>query len=375
MLTRYSADEKGRLAKKALVYTQQEHHLTPDSLDKDALFIIDKLKRHGFDAFVVGGAVRDLLVGHVPKDFDIVTDATPPKIKKLFKNSRVIGKRFRLVHVIFGQKIFEVSTFRSIAEGTIGNVFGTMDEDALRRDFSFNALYYDPEKNQVIDYVGGVADIKRRLVRPVIPLDHIFAEDPVRMIRAVKYAACMGFRLPHKVKKRIVSQAKLLQGISPSRITEELLKIVNSSRSFAIVSMALKTNVFAYLQPAACKLMEEDKSFKASYLANLQAMDSLVRTDPASRLGERLFFLIKDFMEHISDWKQQAQSRSPSEIYKRAWEVCRGFVLPMNPQRVELDFAVKKELALLGIKVKPRRTSTRKSSPRTTDQDTPPSTS
>ena len=364
MLTRYSADEKGRLVKKALIYTQQEHHIKADSLDKDALFIIDKLKRNGYDAFVVGGAVRDLLIGHTPKDFDIVTDATPPRIKRLFKNSRIIGKRFRLVHVIIGQKIFEVCTFRSIAEGTIGNVFGTMDEDALRRDFTFNALYYDPEKRQVIDYVGGVADIKKKLVRPVIPLERIFAEDPVRMIRAVKYAACMGFRLPHRVKKRIVSQAKLLQGISPSRLTEELLKIVNSSRSFAIVSMAFETNIFAYLQPAAYKLMDEDKAFHKSYMANLQAMDSLVRTDPSSRLGERLFFLIKDFMEHISDWKQQAQIHSPSEIYKRAWEVCRGFVLPMNPQRVELEFAVKKELAALGIKVKPRRAPTRKSPPR-----------
>ena len=369
MLTRYAADERGRLVKKALVYTQDEHHISPDSLDKDALFIIEKLKRGGYEAFVVGGAVRDLLVGHVPKDFDIVTDATPTRIKKLFKNSRIIGKRFRLVHVIFGQKIFEVSTFRSIAQGTIGNVFGTMDEDALRRDFTFNALYYDPEKRQVVDYVGGVADIKKKLVRPIIPLDHIFAEDPVRMIRAVKYAACMGFRLPHKVKKHIVSQAKLLQGISPSRLTEELLKIVNSSRSFAIVSLALETNVFAYLQPSACKLMEEDKAFQKSYMANLDAMDSLVRADPSSRLGERLFFLIKDFMEHMTDWKQEAQSRSASEIYKRAWEVCRSFVLPMNPQRIELDFAVKKELAALGIKVKPRRTSSRKSPPRATAQE------
>ena len=364
MLTRYAADEKGRLVKKALVYTQEEHHINLNSLDKDALFIIEKLKRNGYDAFIVGGAVRDLLVGHTPKDFDIVTDATPTRIKKLFKNSRIIGKRFRLVHVIFAQKIFEVCTFRSIAQGTIGNVFGTMDEDALRRDFTFNALYYDTEKRQVIDYVGGVADIRKMVVRPVIPLERIFSEDPVRMIRAVKYAACMGFRLPRKVKKRIAQQAKLLQGISPSRLTEEMLKIVNSSHSFVIISLALEASIFAYLQPAASKLMDEDKSFHRSYLANLQAMDALVKADPSCRLGERLYFMIKDFMEHIADWKQQAQTHSSSEIYKRAWEVCRNFVLPMNPQRSELDFAVKKELASLGIKVKPRRTQSRKATPR-----------
>ena len=147
MLFRYSADAKGRPVKKAIIYTKDEHSISPQKIDPDALFIVKQLHSHGYDAYIVGGAVRDLLVQKEPKDFDIVTDATPSKIKKIFRNSRIIGRRFRLVHVFFGPKIFEVSTFRSISDGSVGNSFGTMDEDALRRDFTLNALYYDPLKD------------------------------------------------------------------------------------------------------------------------------------------------------------------------------------------------------------------------------------
>ena len=130
-----------------------------------------------------------MIVGNSPKDFDIVTDATPTKIKRIFRNSRIIGRRFRIVHVVYGENIYEVSTFRSIAEGSVGNEFGTIDEDVQRRDFSMNALYYDPVQEHVIDYVGGVKDIRKGILRPVIPLDRIFVEDPVRMLRAIKYSA------------------------------------------------------------------------------------------------------------------------------------------------------------------------------------------
>ena len=181
MLIRYSADDKGRPIKKALIYTKDEHGITQDKIDPDALFILKQLQEYGFSAYIVGGAVRDLLVHKTPKDFDIVTDATPSKIKKIFRNSRIIGRRFRLVHVFFGSKIFEVSTFRSICDGTVGNRFGTMDEDVQRRDFTLNALYYDPLKEQIIDYVGGVKDIRKGIIRPVIPLKQIFEEDPVRL--------------------------------------------------------------------------------------------------------------------------------------------------------------------------------------------------
>ena len=142
MLYRYGTDSNGKLVKKAVIYTKEEHKIPLENIDKDALQIIHRLKESGYTAYIVGGAVRDLIVGtKAPKDFDIVTDATPSKIKRIFRNSRIIGKRFRLVHVVFGTKIFEVSTFRSNAEGSVGNEFGTIEQDVLRRDFSINALY------------------------------------------------------------------------------------------------------------------------------------------------------------------------------------------------------------------------------------------
>ena len=151
MLIRYGTDKNGNVVKKAVIYTQEEHLIPNNKIDPDALQIVNRLRDSGFTAYIVGGAVRDLIIGNTPKDFDIVTDATPSKIKKIFRNSRVIGRRFRLVHVVFGTKIFEVSTFRSISEGSVGNSFGTIDEDVQRRDFTINALYYDPIQQQVID--------------------------------------------------------------------------------------------------------------------------------------------------------------------------------------------------------------------------------
>lgn len=356
MLIRYSTDEKGRPVKKAAVYTKGEHTIKPSSIDRDALFIIDCLKRNGFESYIVGGAVRDLLGGRKPKDFDIVTDATPSRIKKLFRNSRIIGKRFRLVHIFFGQKIFEVSTFRSIADGSVGNVFGTIDEDVQRRDFTLNALYYDPVKQHIIDYVGGVEDIKKRIVKPVIPLERIFIEDPVRMLRAIKYGATTGCRINRRLKKKIRESAPLLSPVSPSRLTEELLKIINGGHSYDIVSSALETDLYMYLQPAATNLMLENKKFAKAYLESLKSLDALVVQNPESRTGERLYFLLKDFVEQLTDWKLESKgTTAASELYRQTWTVCRNFVLPMNPQRTELDFAVRKILSEMGIQTKPRK--------------------
>ena len=272
MLIRYGTDGNGKLIKKANVYTQSEHLISNDNIDPDALQIIHRLRDAGFTAYIVGGAVRDLIIGNKPKDFDIVTDATPSRIKKIFRNSRIIGRRFRLVHVVFGSKIFEVSTFRSNAEGSVGNDFGTIDEDVQRRDFTINALYYDAISNQVIDYVGGMRDIKKHILRPVIPLDRIFVEDPVRMLRAIKYSATTHAKIPFSLRHKIVTSAVLLSQISPSRLTEELLKIINSSYADKIIQEALDTELFIYLQPAATSLIYENKTFEKSYMENMKQL-------------------------------------------------------------------------------------------------------
>lgn len=353
MLIRYGTDSKGNPVKKAVVYTKEEHCIPREKIDVDAVYIITRLKDLGFSAYIVGGAVRDLIVGNEPKDFDIVTDATPSKIKRLFRNSRIIGRRFRIVHVIFGNKIYEVSTFRSDAQSSVGNDFGTIEEDVRRRDFTLNALYYDPIQEQVIDYVGGMRDIKKHIIRPVIPLDVIFVDDPVRMLRAIKYAAKTESRMSFILRHKIRTSASLLEQVSASRLTEELLKIINSGHAEQIVAEALDTDLYMALQPAATAMMYENKKFESAYMKSLHELDNLIKTEPDARLGKKLEYLISDFIASLTDWKKEtAEKFSSGELYKKTWTECRNFVLPMNPQRTELEFAVKSVLTKLGVPVK-----------------------
>ena len=357
MLIRYSQNKDGKPVKKAVIYTSNEHCIRNEDIDPDALRVITQLKSFGFSAYLVGGAVRDLLLGKTPKDFDIVTDATPSKIKKLFRNSRIIGRRFRLVHVFFGSKIFEVSTFRSISTGTVGNNFGTMDEDVQRRDFTLNALYYDPLKMQIIDYVGGVRDIKKQVIKPVIPLETIFVEDPVRMLRAVKYAASTGFKLPIQLKRKICKSAHLLSPVSPSRLTEELLKIINSGHAYDIVKLCLETDLYMYLQPGATSFMYEKAGFEKRYLERLKKLDALHQINPEARLGQKLTYIIYDFIESLTDWKEEISVSAAGELYTRTWTQCRNFVLPMNPQRTELEYAIREVLRKLGVTMRIPKTA------------------
>lgn len=351
MLYRYGKDGKGRLIKKAVVYTQPEHLISNKNIDPDALQIINRLRDAGFTAYIVGGAVRDLIVGNKPKDFDIVTDATPSKIKRIFRNSRIIGRRFRLVHVVFGTKIFEVSTFRSNAEGSVGNDFGTIEEDVQRRDFTINALYYDPLQEQVIDYVGGMRDIKKHVLRPVIDIDRIFVEDPVRMLRAIKYSATTHAKMSHSLRKKIRNSAKLLSQISPSRLTEELLKIINNNYAYDIIQEALDTDLFIYLQPSATGLIYDSKEYEKSYMESIKKLGEMNQTNPDSRLGQKLVYLIQDFVKQLTDWNKEIKAKTTyPELYARTWAECRNFVLPMNPMRRELEYAVRQVLSDLGVK-------------------------
>ena len=356
MLIRYGTDRNGRPVKKALVYTKEEHKIPKSRIDFEALQIIDRLRNEGFHAYLVGGAVRDLIVGNSPKDFDIVTDATPTKIKRIFRNSRIIGRRFRIVHVVYGEKIYEVSTFRSIAEGSVGNEFGTIDEDVQRRDFSMNALYYDPVQEHVIDYVGGVKDIRKGILRPVIPLDRIFVEDPVRMLRAIKYSAKTKSKMSFIMRRKIRQNAGLLAQVSPSRLTEELLKIINSGNSSAIIAEALDTDLYMSLQPAATGMMYANKSFESKYMVSMKQLDDFIKAEPDARLGQKLIFMIRDFILSLTDWKKELENHTPyAELYAKTWRECRNFVLPMNPQRTELDFAIRSVLTELGVPVKTRK--------------------
>ena len=370
MRYRYSTEGNGKPVKKAVVYTQDEHKINFPDVDPQAVYIIERLKSNGYETYIVGGAVRDLILGKKPKDFDIVTAASPVKIKRIFRNSRVIGRRFRLVHVYFGPKIIEVSTFRSMKDGPTSNTFGTVEEDVLRRDFSLNALFYDPSKQIVVDYVGAMKDIKKRVIRPIISLSSIFTDDPVRMIRAVKYGAMAGFKLPFSLRRMIRRHSELLAGISPSRLTEEIFKIIHSPRTRQIVEGLDSLGLYCYLQPNAARLFKTRQPFREKYL---QTMDALNCEGFKNLQGEALAALIRDYLDDEADWdgRRRAESiehsnatgkgnpgdcvRPLAERYKSVFALARKFVLPMNPPRVELDSAVRLLFAEHGVPIKRTR--------------------
>jgi poly(A) polymerase len=347
MRIRYSTQKDGKPVKKAIIYTREEHGINYADVDKDAVYIVERLRANGFETYIVGGAVRDLILKKRPKDFDIVSAASPARIKRIFRNARIIGRRFRLVHVYFGPKIFEVSTFRSLKEGTTSNTFGTIEEDVLRRDFSLNALFYDPLKQEVVDYVGGMKDIKEKKIRPIIPLPVIFKDDPVRMIRAVKYAAATGFKLPLRLRWKVKRQSALLALISPSRLTEEIIKIVHASAAVEIVENLELYGLYAYLQPNASRLMRQT-GFRGRYLKSFA--DLREKPEKAEIPGLNLSALIRDYLEDYLDWDVGAH-----ENYKNAFIAARKFVLPMNPPRAELDRAVRLIFSEHGITLKKAR--------------------
>ncbi|MDR2632055.1 MAG: polynucleotide adenylyltransferase PcnB [Treponema sp.] len=331
------------------MYTQDEHGIRVSAVDPKAVYIIESLQSRGYETYIVGGAVRDLILGKSPKDFDIVSAASPTRIKKLFHQARIIGQRFRLVHVRFGTQVFEVSTFRSLKDGLTSNTFGTIEEDVLRRDFTLNALFYDPLKELVVDYVGGIPDIRKKRIRPIIPLATIFNDDPVRMIRALKYAAATGFTLPLPLKWKIKQQAPLLAGISPSRLTEELFKIIHSSSAVQIVEKLISFGVYEFLQPHASHLMKEEAAFRSRYLDSLKRISyEGFKGAP----GEALAALLEAYLEGITQWDAEIPDH-----YKNIFMAARRFILPINPPRVELDQAIRRIFKAHGIIIKKPRLS------------------
>lgn len=220
------------------ILPRSQHNLSRSLIDPDAVKVMYRLVRHGYKAYLVGGSVRDLLLGRIPKDFDVATDARPAEIRRLFRNCRVIGRRFRIVHVFFrGSKIIEVSTFRRNPEDGVqedaeaedlvrkgDNAFGEPHEDAFRRDFTINGLFYDISSFSIIDYVGGIDDLRIGVIRTIGNPDERFREDPVRMLRAIRHAARTGFFLEPSTYEAILRHAPLIRAANPSRLQDELQK-------------------------------------------------------------------------------------------------------------------------------------------------------
>ncbi len=354
LLVRYTKSGRNRPVKEAELFTVKEHGITSDQIDPDAVKVTNRLKRAGYKAYIVGGAVRDLLLKKKPKDFDIATDAKPKDIKRLFRNSRIIGRRFRLVHIFFpGNKILEVSTFRSNAPGAENNEFGGIEEDVLRRDFTINALYYCPGEEVILDYVGGVRDIASKKVRPIIPLKTSFAEDPVRMLRAVKYSATTGFRLPFLLRFKIKRSSAILKDCSASRLTEELAKILRSGYSSSILKSAFELGLLQGILPTMhVFLLKDNGAYRESTFERLKMLDSFIAEKGEIKIGKGLVYLLWDYLFAMND-KQDFKSMNFKDIMRGA----KLFLAPTMPPNVEIEYAVHYLLRKMGIHHHRRRMS------------------
>ena len=245
----------------------QEHGINPALVSNNAIRVTQSLQEAGFKAFLVGGAVRDLLLGIKPKDFDIATNATPEEVKRLFRRAFIIGRRFQIVHVMFGQDLLEVTTFRGAAveaapkdeHGRVlrDNTFGEQHEDALRRDFTINAMYYDPATQMVLDYHGGMADIRSRTLRMIGVPEERYREDPVRMLRVVRFAAKLGFEIDPSAQAPIPVMAPLINNVPAARVFDEMLKLLMSGQAMACLERLRSEGLHHGLLPLLDVVMEQ----------------------------------------------------------------------------------------------------------------------
>jgi poly(A) polymerase len=287
---------------KPKILTVQEHAINPGLIDPEALKIVARLQSRGFPTYIVGGSVRDLLVGKAPKDFDISTSARPEEIKAIFgRQCLLIGRRFRLAHIRLGRKVYEVSTFRAgdTNEGELivrDNVWGSEEEDVLRRDFTINGLYYDPTHQTVIDYVGGCDDLKKGLLMTIGDPEVRFRQDPVRMIRLLKFRARFRFAVESKTKIALLRTREEILKSSQARLLEELLRMVESGFSAPFFQLLQESKLLELILPSIACLFSSPISEKiyAFLLAADKTVQKNVRHPPP-----RAFFLSSLFFPII----------------------------------------------------------------------------
>ncbi|VCU71958.1 Poly(A) polymerase I precursor [Pigmentiphaga humi] len=270
---------------------KEKHGIDRRLVSRHAIKVCDVLHEHGYEAYIVGGAVRDLIVGAQPKDFDIATNATPEQIQPLFRRARIIGRRFRLVHVVFGQEIIETSTFRASGtdeqttdeHGRIlrDNVFGTLEEDAARRDFTLNALYYDPATEIVIDYHNGVADLQKKVVGIIGDPAKRYREDPVRMLRCMRFAAKLGLTIAPATKAPIRDMAHLIENVPASRLFDEMLKMLTCGHALDCLRRLRAEGLHKGMLPLLDVVLEQPGGEQFVKLA-------LERTDVRVRSGKSI---------------------------------------------------------------------------------------
>jgi poly(A) polymerase len=304
----------------AIILSASKHKIDKNLISQAASKTCEGLQKAGFEAFIVGGAVRDLLMNVKPKDFDIATNATPEEVNRVFRRSRIIGRRFRLVHVLWGNETIEVSTYRGhhMSEGDgqtadsgriiRDNIFGSLEDDAVRRDFTANALYYNPAREEVLDFHNGVADIKANLLRMIGDPKTRYQEDPVRMLRAVRLSAKLGLKIEKSTQEPIQKLADLLQDVPPSRLFDEMLKLFLSGHAVESINALREQHLHHGLLPLLDVVLEQPLGERFVMLA-LKNTDDRILAGKSSNPS----FLFATLLGHevLKAWETYKQSHPP----------------------------------------------------------------
>ncbi|MBI1834721.1 MAG: polynucleotide adenylyltransferase PcnB [Burkholderiales bacterium] len=295
---------------KPKVLAAKEHGIDPKLVSNNAIRVTQTLQDNGYKAFIVGGAVRDLLLGVKPKDFDVATNATPEQVKRLFRRAFLIGRRFQIVHVMFGQDLIEVTTFRGAAKNDApkdehgrvlrDNTFGEQHEDAVRRDFTINAMYYDPASQTVLDYHGGIADIRKKILRVIGVPELRYREDPVRMLRVVRFAAKLQFNIDAETRAPIKVMAPLIHNVPSARVFDEMLKLLMSGQAMACLLQLRQQGLHHGLMPLLDVVLEQPMGERFVTLA-------LANTDERIKQGKTVSpgFLFASLLWHqvLEKWE------------------------------------------------------------------------
>lgn len=317
----------------ALLIPRDEHIISRANISKNAVKVLYRLSKSGYEAYLVGGGVRDLLLGREPKDFDVATNALPEEVKEVFSNCRLIGRRFRLAHVHFGREIIEVATFRSnrkesdhdgdrhMENGRIlrDNVYGTLEEDAQRRDLTINALYYSVDNFSVVDFANGMSDLQQGIIRLLGDVESRYREDPVRLLRAIRFAAKLGFVIEPQTEAPMARLAPLLEDVPSARLYEEVLKLFLGGAALESFEKLRHYELFGQLFPATEEaLSHEDHEFPITFVSR-----GMANTDERLRQGKSvtpafLFAVLLWEPVRLKAERLQAQGVHPVEALQNA---------------------------------------------------------
>jgi poly(A) polymerase len=343
-----------------IVIPRAKHPISRKMIDEEALKVLYRLHRHGFLAYLVGGSVRDLLLGKVPKDFDVATNAHPHEINGLFKNSRTIGRRFRLVQVFFkGRKIVEVSTFRSRSEfeeieteeGEFirKESFGTPEEDALRRDITINGLFYNIADFSIIDYVGGMTDLEHQVIRTIGDPDERFEQDPVRMIRVIRHAARTGFSIEDQVYQAILRHRQEIRKCSPSRLRDEFLRELKEGVAKPSLHLMLQTGLLFSLFPDLERGLGDrsplGKKMQEFFLSLFGLVDQLIRAGKPVSESVLLALFLTPFLQAVTPQhpfvgKREKYLYLAQSIHWAIHQILTPFSFPRGPKEIAYQILV-----------------------------------